>query len=363
MPTIKIEVKNKIISVADESIVVSYNKDYKVEFSFDKEWENENIKTARFVFGGKSVDVVIDGNVCDLPMIDKAVSIGVGVYAGDLHSTNKAFIPCIQSVLEEKGSPTTPPKDVYGQIIDLLNKYIEQGGGGGINREEVEKIVEEYLSQNPAQDGFSPIVEISEIENGTRVSITDKDGTKSFDVLNGKDGTLIDVSSKVEEQTLIIELKDKQGNVISSTEVTLPTQEVDLSGYVKNTDYATDIKPGIINGGYAANQAAYVNTTAGYGALAMYTIFINSASENCIRARKGAKYGNGVGVIAPDNMDLALKIAITTNTQTLTEEEKANACEWLGATKKEYVDNLPDKLTLTDDQKAKWKAWLESILA
>lgn len=130
MPTIKLEVKNKIISLVDESLVVSYNKDYKVEFSFDIEWENENIKTARFVFGGKFVDVVIDGNVCDLPMIDKSVSIGVGVYAGDLHSTNKAFIPCIQSVLEEKGSPTTPTEDVYGQIIDLLNKYIEQGGGG-----------------------------------------------------------------------------------------------------------------------------------------------------------------------------------------------------------------------------------------
>jgi hypothetical protein len=29
---------------------------------------------------------------------------------------------------------------------------------------------------------------------------------------------------------------------------------------------------------------------------------------------------------------------------------------------KKYVDNLPDYLTLTDEQKAKWKTWLENIL-
>jgi hypothetical protein len=77
----------------------------------------------------------------------------------------------------------------------LLNKYIEQGGGsggsGGISREEVERIIEEYLAKNPPKDGIdgvSPTIETIPIENGTRVSITDKDGTKSFDVLNGVNG-------------------------------------------------------------------------------------------------------------------------------------------------------------------------------
>ena len=35
----------------------------------------------------------------------------------------------------------------------------------------------------------------------------------------------------------------------------------------------------------------------------------------------------------------------------------------LDCANKDYVDNLPDNLTLTDEQKAKWKTWLESILA
>ena len=47
----------------------------------------------------------------------------------------------------------------------------------------------------PGEDGQSPAVTVTPIANGNRVSITDKDGTKTIDVLNGtdgKDGTQID---------------------------------------------------------------------------------------------------------------------------------------------------------------------------
>ena len=37
----------------------------------------------------------------------------------------------------------------------------------------------------PGNDGKSPVVTVADIENGHRVSITDKDGTKTIDVLNG----------------------------------------------------------------------------------------------------------------------------------------------------------------------------------
>jgi hypothetical protein len=40
----------------------------------------------------------------------------------------------------------------------------------------------------PGNDGKSPVVTVTAIENGHRISITDKDGTKTIDVLNGKDG-------------------------------------------------------------------------------------------------------------------------------------------------------------------------------
>ena len=44
------------------------------------------------------------------------------------------------------------------------------------------------LKGEPGNDGKSPVVTVADIENGHRVSITDKDGTKTIDVLNGKDG-------------------------------------------------------------------------------------------------------------------------------------------------------------------------------
>ena len=40
----------------------------------------------------------------------------------------------------------------------------------------------------PGNDGKSPAVAVTDIENGHRVSITDKDGTKTIDVLNGQTG-------------------------------------------------------------------------------------------------------------------------------------------------------------------------------
>jgi hypothetical protein len=38
-------------------------------------------------------------------------------------------------------------------------------------------------------DGFSPIVSVKDISGGHRVTITDKEGAKTFDVMDGKDGT------------------------------------------------------------------------------------------------------------------------------------------------------------------------------
>ena len=49
--------------------------------------------------------------------------------------------------------------------------YVENSGGG-----------------NGAEDGFSPTVEVEEIEGGYRLTITDVNGTKDVDVLDGKDG-------------------------------------------------------------------------------------------------------------------------------------------------------------------------------
>ena len=40
------------------------------------------------------------------------------------------------------------------------------------------------------EDGFSPEVEITPINDGYQVKITDKNSTETFEVLNGKDGAM-----------------------------------------------------------------------------------------------------------------------------------------------------------------------------
>lgn len=40
----------------------------------------------------------------------------------------------------------------------------------------------------PGENGFSPVVEVGTINGGHRVTVTDRQGTQSFDVINGRDG-------------------------------------------------------------------------------------------------------------------------------------------------------------------------------
>lgn len=42
---------------------------------------------------------------------------------------------------------------------------------------------------SPGQDGYSPTVQVQDISNGTRVTITDKSGPHIFELLNGRDGS------------------------------------------------------------------------------------------------------------------------------------------------------------------------------
>lgn len=70
------------------------------------------------------------------------------------------------------GSTLKMQRKVGEAVTDLFSVVLPTGSGGG----------------GGSGDGFSPIIDITEIEGGHRVTITDIDGAKSFDVLNGVDG-------------------------------------------------------------------------------------------------------------------------------------------------------------------------------
>lgn len=170
MKNIKIQVSNKIASlVNNDEFLVCGNSDYTVTFEFDEGWENYVVKTALFVFGNEAVAKVFEGDTCEGVSIEGATKCYIGCYAGDLRTTTPATIDCLASIRDYGSVPNPPSPEVYDQIMDLLNKYIQGGGGEG-------------------GSAVSPTVSVTPIDGGHRVTITDVNGAKSFDVMNGKDG-------------------------------------------------------------------------------------------------------------------------------------------------------------------------------
>lgn len=95
--------------------------------------------------------------------------------------------------------------------------------------------------------------------------------------------------------------------------------EIDNTMYVKFTDYATATKAGVVK---ATPTFGSMVATDGY-------IITSKADYTEILAKN-----SGYKPIVPNTLDYAVKVGITTNAETLTDEEKAAACGWLGAVKK-----------------------------
>lgn len=121
MPEILITVRGKIAQLANRSVVVCDNTDYVAVFDFDGEWDAYPTKTAQFNFGGIHVPVMFDGTACPMPQVSEASVLRIGVYAGDLHTTTSALVPCLPSIRSGKGAPADPPDNVYDQIMQKLN--------------------------------------------------------------------------------------------------------------------------------------------------------------------------------------------------------------------------------------------------
>lgn len=152
---ITIEIKDKIATCLTESPVVCGNADYIVDFVFDEEWEKHEVKTAMFVVNGKAIPQVFVGNACPVPVIQNTLIAWVGVFAGTvddgtLSTSTPALVKCVPCVTDGDNVPMAPPDDVYNQIIALLDKYIDQGGG--TDEERVREIAEGVVDDKIAAE-------------------------------------------------------------------------------------------------------------------------------------------------------------------------------------------------------------------
>lgn len=60
---------------------------------------------------------------------------------------------------------------------------------GEVDPDKVKTIVDDYLNENPPSGGVSPTIEVEKIEGGHRVTVTDANGSQSFDVFDGESGS------------------------------------------------------------------------------------------------------------------------------------------------------------------------------
>jgi len=122
---ISISVAGKIATVADSSSIVCGNSDYRLVFTFDAEWQNEIVKTCRFITApGVYTDVVFSGLICAVPVIVSGDNLFVGVYAGALRTTTPAAIRLIESITSDDGTPVPVSPDAYAQMMVLVNQAV-----------------------------------------------------------------------------------------------------------------------------------------------------------------------------------------------------------------------------------------------
>lgn len=287
---IDVIVKNKIAKRSDpNAFIVCGNSDYTIKFTFDEEWNEFTAKTARFYFNGNHEDVVFTGDECPVPVLSNIDGVFVGVFAGDLHTTTKAYIPCEKCILCLGGKVYAPTPDVYAQIMQMINDGMLKGEQGerGEKGEKgdagaVKFVTVVSLPTENIQEDAIYLVPIADSEEENRYT--------EYVYIDGKWETI--------------------GAI---------TVQVDHSEYVKFTDYANGTTAGVV---YAP--------TGGWNG-----IKISDGIPQIIPATKGQIDAKTTPLFAivPSNLDYAVKVGITTNKQTLTDEDQTNACDWLGALK------------------------------
>lgn len=131
MPEISITVREKTASLSVPVTVVCGNSDYTVRFLFDSEWDAYPTKTARFTYFKNGVfryeDVLFDGDSVSVPVQRDVDEIAIGVYAGDLHTSTPARVPCARCITDGAPVHDPPAPDVYNQLMEYLAGL--QGGG------------------------------------------------------------------------------------------------------------------------------------------------------------------------------------------------------------------------------------------
>ena len=231
-----------------ELLTAGMAKAVTVEFEFTEDWDGLT-KTAVFTNGKTTVDVLQSrwqGNTVTVPaevLTTAGRYVRVGVYGSNADGvalpTIWADLGKVRPGAEPSGDASTDPslpvwaqlQELIGDLDDLTTKakdnlvaaineaaktgsgggsidlrvadgYIQYSNDGGTTWENLIAIADlkgddgapgtpgtDGKDGAPGQDGYSPSASVSKTDTGATITITDKTGTTTAEIKNGKDGT------------------------------------------------------------------------------------------------------------------------------------------------------------------------------
>lgn len=128
MPTIHVNVKNRVATANGDSRIINGNSDYNIEFDFDAEWADLNNKVGIFAYNDAAAHkwayqtVMFSGNTCAVPILRDIHCVYVGVTAGNVRVTTPAKVQCRLSISDYADTEEPPSADVWGQILAKLDE-------------------------------------------------------------------------------------------------------------------------------------------------------------------------------------------------------------------------------------------------
>lgn len=250
-----IEVGKHIVKIINSNPINEKEIDIsKCYFEFDEDITNDYVKEAYFTLNGSTYKQIITNNQCDIPyevLTQKGeLEIGVVAYLVENEEEIKRYNPSPDYFTTWKGS-----------LKDADNSE-------PITPSDKEQIEQQLLNISTQMDNID--IEASKEEHTTTITITRKDGTSyDVEVLDGEQGPQGEPGQPGAIKMIIVETLPETGS--SDTLYFVPKEdaetsdiydeyawvnnawerlgekqiEVDLTDYVKNTDYATSSKGGV----------------------------------------------------------------------------------------------------------------------
>lgn len=194
---ITIQILDKIATCLTEAPVVCGNSNYVVDFDFDEEWNEHNVKTAVFKVNGETIREVFEGTSCKMPVFQNTLIAWVGVFAGTiddgtLSTSTPALIRCKPCVTDGDDPVAPPQDDVYNQIVDLCEEAVvtaksvedranngefdgekgDKGDKGAIDQETLDDInnrIDHKLDKKTTTGGMSAYTVMGTTQNLTKV--------------------------------------------------------------------------------------------------------------------------------------------------------------------------------------------------